>query len=174
MPTSNGQIGRYDIRRGAVVETALRDGAVATGKLKALAVTVDKNSEPSFGFSKRTDDVIDVSLTTARSQIHSFTVDIPTWVGLVHILLIARIGVGNTSGSAFNVLLQTRIGGDSEDEDPGGATVPNNSTGQVVHFSAESRTAPGSTLELSVDAWLNAGTNSENQLRTWVQVLGER
>ena len=172
MPTSNGQITRRDIRQAAVQTSHLTDDLITEPKLLDLAVSVDKNNAPSFVFANESNGFHNITLTTTVTEVSSFTVTIPSWVGIIHVFAIATLQLTNTSGSDVNGLVSCRV--NDELDGTGDQTIINGDTGRVHHVEAVSISTPGSTVQISNYSGLSSGTNTSNNGRVYGIVLGER
>lgn len=172
MPTSNGQVTTRDIRRDAIVETLIRDEAIATAKLANLAVTVGKTDEPLFVTAVESEPFINPTLTTIETEQATVTVDVPSWVSQVSVFAIANCQMSNSSGGDQNLAVSARV----NDSDDGGRvmTVINNDIGSLDHFEAADLLVPGTSVDVSVYAWLSTGTNSANNGAVWAIVIGTR
>lgn len=172
MPTSNGQITGRMIRQRAIAEENLADASVATAKLADTAVTVAKTDEPVWVVAVEAEPFINPTLTTDWQELAWVDITIPSWVGQVTVFAIANVQVSNTSGSTVNVSVSCRI----DDNDDGARTgsVANNETLSIDHVEAFSLAAPGSTVQASVYARVNSGTNSSNNGTVWAIVIGTR
>lgn len=172
MPVSNGQVGRYNIRRSAVVETALRDDIISTDKLQSLAVTVEKVDDPVWVTAFESEPFFNPTLTTTYAELTSVTVDIPTWVNQVSVFAIANLQISNSSGGTVNGAISCRVN-DSDDGARGGS-VANGETLVIHHVEATDLIATGSTIEVSAYGSVNTGTNSTNNGAVWGIVIGTR
>ena len=172
MPTSNGQIGSRDIRQAAVRTSHLSDDLITEPKLLDLAVTVDKNNAPTFVFTDESEGFHNITLTTTVTELSSFTVTIPSWVGVIHVFAIAEIQISNSSGGTQAMLIQCRV--NDEFDGQGQHNVSNNETGKTFHPEAVSISLPGSTVQISIYAGVSTGTNTSNAGRVYGIVLGER
>ena len=172
MPTSNGQVGRYDIRQQAITEPALRDAIISTAKLQTLAVTIEKTDDPVFSYAVESEPFHNPTLTTTPTLQTSVSVALPTWVGQVSVFAVANVQMSNSSGANKNVIVEARING----EYSGGRqmTVADGTTGSLDHFTVFDVAAPGSTVTAEVWVWVNSGTNSANNGACWTFVLGTR
>lgn len=161
MPTSNGQVTSRDIRQLAIRSNHIRDEAVETDALASLAVSIDKTSDPVWVLGGRAISAVDASLTTTYTQVVSSSLDVPSWVGEVSVLAIARLQANNTSGGVQGYRVQFSINGE---EISGGfqGDVPNNGTGEVVGIRGFTISAPGSTITVAARAATVTGTNSRN------------
>jgi hypothetical protein len=162
MPTSNGQIGRYDIRRGAVDSTKIMDEAVTTAKIPDLAVTFpDKIDDPIWSSTFYSVAFHNASLTTTETTHGTATFDAPAWVDEVSVFAVATVQMTNSSGGSqtliFDLDIATPAGGGLN------LTVPDSSTlsGSLAQVASLIGVA-GSTVTVSLQTWLNTGTNSAN------------
>ena len=169
---SNGQVGRYDIRRGAVVETALVDEVISTVKLQDVAVTIEKTAEPVFVTAFESEPFFNPTLTTTFVEQTSIDVDIPTWVAQVSVFATARLQMGNSSGSTVRGRISCRV--NDNDDGSSQTSIDNGESGHVVHIEASNLIAPGSTVQVSAYAAVDTGTNANNNGAVWGVVIGTR
>jgi len=179
MPTSNGQVGRYDIRRGAVVETALVDEVISTAKLQDLAVTIDKNEDYVLVESHASSPGTLTTITTSFQEVTSVLIDIPTWAGRSAFFIVGSHQVSNASGSTFNPHMALTVG--ETDPPPTGIfdgtviSIPHNETQTVVRFFPIDLAAPGTTVEAILWTRINSGTSTAwNQGDIWAQSIFTR
>jgi len=161
MPVSNGQIGRYDIRRGAVVETALQDNIISTGKVQDLAISLEKisdYSETDVQFGQAHNVTLDDS--GYLNQV-SVDIDVPTWAGFCAITSTFNVQVSGTGGDfllvanvTFNDPAAPAAGGYSE-------SMFNGESHQLTRTDGFFLAAPGSTV--TVYGWARVGSGSSPQ-----------
>ncbi len=172
MPTSNGQVTARDIRQQAVRTLHLTDLNITEPKLNDLAVTVDKNSAPTFVIAEESEGFHNITLTSTVLELSSFTVTIPSWVGIIHLFAIANLQLTNSSGSDVNGRVECRV--NDEFDGQGTHTIITGDTGRLFHVEAVSISMPGSTVQISNYSGLSTGTNTSNNGRVYGVVLGER
>ncbi len=172
MPTSNGQVGSRDIRQAAVQTFHLTDDLVTEPKLLDLSVSVDKNNALTFVIAEESEGFHNITLTSTVLELSSFTVTIPSWVGVIHIFAIATLQLTNTSGSDVNGQVSCRV--NDELDGTGDHTIINGDTGRLHHVEAVSISTPGSTVQVSNYAHVSSGTSTSNNGRVYGIVLGER
>jgi len=162
MPTSNGQVGRYDIRREAVHTDHIVDEAVVTAKIPDLAVTFpDKIDDPVWSTTFQGRAFTNESLDTTFQTFTDITFDVPSWVDNVSVFAMGRFQITNTSGSDYTVYPGIEI----EGEVRGGVSqfVPNNSTQSMMMSRVDDLIGvAGSTLAVTMEVALSAGSNSAN------------
>jgi hypothetical protein len=174
MPVSNGQVGRYDIRREAVHSDHIIDDAVITAKIPDLAVTFpDKIDDPTWTLAWETEPWDGATIDTTQTEHTSATIDVPAWVDAVSILAIATLQASNVSGSTQNFTVYLQIDGSAQ----GGRTitVPNNSTGAVDDVEVRNLVGvAGSSFDIGVFAFSNGGSHTFNFGRAWGIAVGGR
>ena len=174
MPTSNGQVGRYDIRREAVHTDHIVDEAVATAKIPDLAVTFpDKIDDPIWVYSDSASLFVNATITTTESSFGDLSFDVPAWVDAVTITAIGHFQLSNNSGGTINMQAVVEI-----DEDSVGAyshSVTNNQTQLMTPTRVRSLIGvAGSTITCSLVVSVNSGSNTSNVGRMRVIVVGTR
>ena len=173
-PVSNGQVGRYDIRRGAVVETTIRDNAVATAKIPDLAVTFpDKIDDPFWNHAEYKTLAHNSTVTTTLGSLGALSFDVPAWVDSVTVFAVGNFQVSNSSGGTISAFARIEI----LDDVPGvyTTTVPNNQTAIIpIHRAASFVGVAGSTLEVDLSASVSTGSNSTNFGTLQISVIGTR
>jgi len=160
MPTSNGQVGRFDIRKGAVTAQAIRENSVITEKVLDLAVTTDKLAEP-FTFALASNNAVNQTLDGTYRIMVSVSVDVPAWAGQ---LLYMASGFIQVSGTGGNFQLGFDVNLNSADE-PSGAFSESMFTGEthgVRDVDFRRVTAPGATVSAYLWAKVNSGTSPQN------------
>ena len=172
MPTSNGQVGSRDIRQKAVKRSHVFPAAIDTPELADMAATVDKVENPIFVFAGESEPFTNPTLTTTHTEQTSLDVTIPSWVGVIHVFGVANVQMANSSGGDQSLNVSCRV--NDEDDGARSMTTLNGDTGSLDHFEAVSISAPGSTVQISVYAWVQSGTNAANNGGVWAIVLGER
>ena len=172
MPTSNGQVGSRDIRQKAIKTSHVFPAAIDTTELADLAASVDKVEDPIFVLAGESEPFINPTLTTTHTEQASMDVTIPSWVGLIHVFGVANVQMANSSGGDQNLNVSCRV--NDEDDGARSMTTLNGDTGSLDHFESVSISTPGSTVQISVYAWVQSGTNAANNGTVWAIVLGER
>ncbi len=172
MPTSNGQVTARDIRQQAVRTLHLTDLNVTEPKLADLSVTVDKAAAPSFVFAGESPGFHNAALTTTAQELDSLTVNVPSWVGVIHVFGVANSQFTNSSGGNQQLNVSCRV--NDEDDGARSSSVANGFVLSHDHHEAVSISIPGSTVQISNYTWMGSGTNSSNNGHVYVVVLGER
>jgi len=162
MPTSNGQVGRFDIRQDAVHTIHVVDDAIETAKIPDMAVTFpDKIDDPIWSTTFQGRAFTNESLDTTFQTFDDITFDVPSWVDSVSVLAIGRFQITNTSGSDYTVYPGIEIEGEVQ----GGVTqfVANNTTEAMMMSRVDNLIGvAGSTLSVTMEVALSAGSNSAN------------
>ena len=172
MPTSNGQVTSRDIRQNAVKQLHVSPAAIDTTELADLAASIGKVADPTFVFAGESEPFINPTLTTAQTEQASLDVTIPSWVGLIHVFGVANVQMTNSSGGDQQLNVSCRV--NDEDDGARNETTINGDTNSLDHFESVSISTPGSTVQISVYAWVSTGTNAANNGTVWAIVLGER
>jgi len=172
MPTSNGQIGSREIRQKAIKTSHVFPAAIDTTELADLAATIDKVAAPSFVFTGESEPFINPTLTTTQTEQASMDVTIPSWVGIIHVFGVANVQMSNSSGGDQQLQVSCRV--NDEDDGARAMTTVDGDVASLDHFESVSISTPGSTVQISVYAWVSTGTNAANNGTVWAIVLGER
>jgi len=174
MPTSNGQVNTFDIRRGAVVETTIRDEAVTTGKIPDLAVTFpDKIDDPIWVHGEQGDFWSGGTLDTNRTEFGQFSVDIPSWVDNISVFVTGDIQFTNDTGGSRLVSIKAAI--DSETYDTNQDTVANGDTVSVYHTQIVSLIGvAGSTITVGAVCFLDSSSSTNHNGNVRVLIVGTR
>lgn len=172
MPVSNGQVGRYDIRRGAIRFDHIRDGEIGAVKLADASISFDKIEDASYAATFTANPVANASFTTTFTTISTAEVDIPSWVGQASISAIAKVEMTNSSGGDQTLIVRIRFAGSSDGQAQN--SIRDGDVGTVVETGTVNVAAPGTTVDVEVQVALDTGTNSVNQTRLGGDIIGER
>lgn len=174
MPVSNGQVGRYDLRREAVHSDHIVEEAVTTGKIPDLAVTFpDKIDDPFWNYSTSQRLFTNETVTTTPTSFGLLPIEVPTWVDTVTVFALGTFQISNTSGGTINAQAAAEI-----EEDAQGASSASVANNETVHLSVHRVRSlvgvAGSTINCSLEVSVNSGTNTSNIGNMSVVVIGAR
>lgn len=180
MPTSNGQVGRYDIRREAIDATKIMDDAVVADKVKDLAITFpDKIDDPIWTFAKQGEFWNGASpnggtLDTTHTEFGQILIDIPAWIDQIAVHITADIQFTNDTGSSVAFLsIQAALNGQVYDTNQ--VTVPNTATASVYHTQVvDIAGVAGSSITVGAVCWISSGSSTNHNGNVRALIVGTR